>query len=156
MAAHTAPRPRPVPVREPLVKPRPGARSGRASRAAAATQLALVVDDEPAVRNLIARLLTREGWTVQEEPDAASALAAAASRRPNLVVTDYEMPAISGLELAARLRALDAGLPIMMISGHPDAAAQILTLPGGHTGFAVKPFAPADLIARIDALVGRA
>lgn len=160
MATQTAPRSRtaarPTPASEPLIKPAPvtsAATRPAPAASAPALPLALVVDDEPAVRMLIGRLLARRGWAVREEADAASALIAAEARRPNLVVTDYEMPSLSGYELAARLRALDAGLPIMMVSGYPEAAARILALPGGHTAFAVKPFAPEDLMARIEDLV---
>lgn len=88
--------------------------------------------------------------------DAKSALAAARSGHVNLVVTDYEMPSVSGLELATRLRVSDRLLPIMMVSGRPDAAARILELPGGHTAFAAKPFVMDEFLARIDDLVAEA
>jgi two-component system phosphate regulon response regulator PhoB len=115
----------------------------------------LVVDDEPSVRQFIAAVLSRKGWSVVEASDGPAALSLVATRRPNVVVTDYEMPELSGVELARRLRSVDPQLPILMVSGHPDAAAGILSVPGGHTAFAVKPFSPDELIAGIETLVSR-
>jgi two-component system response regulator MprA len=126
--------------------------SAAASRSAL-SQIALVVDDDPAVRHLIGRILTRRGWSVVEARTAAEAIEETAARQPNLVVTDFEMPSLNGLDLARRLRAVDVGLPILMVSGHPNAAAGILDLPGGRTAFAVKPFAPDELVARVEALM---
>jgi DNA-binding response OmpR family regulator len=121
----------------------------------ASARLALVVDDDPVVRSLIARILARKGWSVIEAANGAEAMVAARALRPNLVVTDYEMPSLSGLDLARSLRAVDVGLPILMVSGHPNAESGILDLPGGRTAFAVKPFGPDELMARVEALLGR-
>jgi DNA-binding response OmpR family regulator len=124
-----------------------------AASRSAVSQIALVVDDDPAVRHLIGRILTRRGWSVVEARTAAEAIEETSARQPNLVVTDFEMPSLNGLDLARRLRAVDVGLPILMVSGHPNAAAGILDLPGGRTAFAVKPFAPDELVARVEALM---
>jgi two-component system phosphate regulon response regulator PhoB len=125
-----------------------------AAGSSSAARVALVVDDEPSVRRFISAVLSRKGWSVVEASDGSAALALVATRRPSLVVTDYEMPELSGLELARRLRSVDPQLPILMVSGQPDAAAGILSVPGGRTGFAVKPFSPDELIAGIETLVG--
>jgi two-component system KDP operon response regulator KdpE len=118
--------------------------------------IALVVDDEPAVRGLMSMLLARRGWSVVQAADGASALSAAAEQRLSLLVTDYDMPVLNGLDLAARLRRFNGRLPILMVSGHPDAAARILELAGGRTALAAKPFLPEEFLSQIDALVARA
>ena len=66
------------------------------------------------------------------------------------------MPALNGFDLAARLRSLNGRLPILMVSGHPDAAARILELSGGRTALAAKPFLPAEFLDQVDALFARA
>jgi DNA-binding response OmpR family regulator len=118
--------------------------------------IALVVDDEPAVRGLMSRLLARRGWSVVQAADGAAALTAVAGRKLSLLVTDYDMPALNGFDLAARLRSLNGRLPILMVSGHPDAAARILELAGGRTALAAKPFMPAEFLDQVDALFARA
>jgi two-component system KDP operon response regulator KdpE len=101
-------------------------------------------------------LLARRGWSVVQAADGASALSAAAEQRLSLLVTDYDMPVLNGLDLAARLRRFNGRLPILMVSGHPDAAARILELAGGRTALAAKPFLPEEFLSQIDALVARA
>ena len=118
-----------------------------------ATRLALVVDDEAPVRSLVATLLGRKGWRVVEAPDALSALAVARARHLDLVVTDYDMPVLSGMELTQMLRSADAELPILMISGHPDIAPRFLALPGGRVAFTAKPFGVDDFASRVEALL---
>jgi DNA-binding response OmpR family regulator len=118
--------------------------------------IALVVDDEPAVRGLMSRLLVRRGWAVVQAADGASALSAVADRQLSLLVTDYDMPVLNGFDLAARLRSFNGRLPILMVSGHPDAAARILELDGGRIALAAKPFVPAEFLDQVDALVARA
>ncbi len=117
-------------------------------------KVALVVDDEANVRALVAAILARKGWRVVEAPDVVAALTIARTRHLDLVVTDYEMPAFSGMELTQLLRSADAELPILMISGHLEIADRFLALPGGRTAFHAKPFGVEDLSARVDALVG--
>ena len=118
-----------------------------------AARLALVVDDEAPVRTLVAAVLGRKGWRVVEAPDALTALAVARTRHLDLVVTDYDMPELSGLELTRMLRSADAELPILMISGRPDIAARFLALPGGRVAFAAKPFGVDDFASQVEALL---
>ena len=119
----------------------------------AGERLALVVDDEPAVRVLVSRLLSRRGWSVVQAADAEAALVAVGPGRLALLVTDYDMPALNGLDLATRMRVANRGLPILMMSGHPEVAARILELGGGRAAFAPKPFSPVDFLAKVDDLV---
>jgi DNA-binding response OmpR family regulator len=115
--------------------------------------LALVVDDEPLVRRFISSVLRREGWTVLEAADATAALAMADRKPLDLLVTDYEMPRVSGVTLAEQLRARHRDLPVLVISGYPDVDYKMRSL-RGKTAFTCKPFAAADLVASVGALVG--
>ena len=111
------------------------------------------MDDEAGVRSLVAAILARKGWRVVEAADVVAALTVARTRHLDLVVTDYEMPAFSGMELTQLLRKADAELPILMISGHLEVADRFLALPGGRTAFSAKPFGIDDLSSRVEALV---
>src|ERR1700690_1629659 len=90
--------------------------------------IAPVLDAEPLVRRFVSTVLRRQGWLVREAPDAVRALALAAAGPLDLLVTDYEMPGISGLALAAQLRMHDENLPVLMVSGYPEAAGEIRVL----------------------------
>jgi DNA-binding response OmpR family regulator len=109
--------------------------------------IALVVDDEPLVRGFVSTVLRRQGWLVREAADAVGALSLA-TEPLDLLVTDYEMPGISGLALAAQLRLRDENLPVLMVSGYPEAAGEIRNLKG-RIGFARKPFEANELVASI-------
>ena len=115
--------------------------------------VALVVDDEPLVRRFVSAVLRHEGWSVLEAGSAVAALAIADAGPFDLLVTDYEMPDVTGVALALLLRKRDEGLPVLMVSGHPDAAREMLDL-DGRTAFALKPFAAEELVTRVCSIVG--
>jgi len=113
---------------------------------------ALVVDDEPLVRQFFSTVLRREGWSVLEAADAVAALAVANAERLDLLVTDFDLPAVSGVSLARQLRAMDEDLPVLVVSGHPDAARSTRIL-HGRTAFAAKPVAIDLLVSTIGSIV---
>jgi DNA-binding response OmpR family regulator len=115
--------------------------------------IALVVDDEPLVRRFVSTVLRRQGWSVREAADAVGALQLAAGQPFDLLVTDYEMPGISGVALAVQLRLRDQDLPVLMVSGYPEAAGEMRGL-NGRTAFARKPFEAAELVASICSILG--
>ncbi|MGD0019269.1 MAG: response regulator [Candidatus Limnocylindrales bacterium] len=115
--------------------------------------VALVVDDEPLVRTLVSTVLRNQGWSVIEAADGPSALALAPETL-SLLVTDYEMPQITGVTLAEQLRLRDDRLPVLMMSGHPDVAARLSTLRGPRAGFVSKPFPVEELISTIGLITG--
>lgn len=115
--------------------------------------VALVVDDEPLVRRFVCAVLRREGWTVLEAPDAIAAIALAERVSIDLLITDYEMPRVSGVTLAEQLRVSHRDLPVLVISGHPDVDNKMRSL-RGRAGFTRKPFAAADLVSSVSALFG--
>lgn len=127
----------------------------RTNTARAVAPVALVVDDEPFVRALVAAVLRRRGWSVIEAPDGSSALAMA-PQMLDLLVTDYEMPVISGVTVAEQLRLRDGRLPVLVLSGRPDAAAWMRGLRGPRTAFVGKPFPVEELIATIGLITATA
>jgi DNA-binding response OmpR family regulator len=114
--------------------------------------IALVVDDEPLIRQLVSTVLRHRGWSVIEAADGSTALTIA-PHALDLLVTDYEMPTLSGLTVAERLRAQDQDLPVLMVSGDPDAARQMHGLRGRRTALVPKPFPVEELVSTIGAIV---
>jgi CheY-like chemotaxis protein len=108
----------------------------------------LVVDDEPAQRALLRRILERAGHEVFDAGDGAAALRAVGESSPDLVVTDMMMPVMGGADLIRRLRSepATAGIPILAASGDPHLA-------DGADEVIVKPYAPDHLVEVADGLL---
>jgi CheY-like chemotaxis protein len=114
----------------------------------------LLVDDDEAVRNVVATILRRAGHDVTVAADAERALQAAGhSARPfELLISDVVMPGMSGVELSRELRARSPGLKVLLLSGYPGRDA-----PAGEDGgmdYLAKPVTPEQLLNRIDQLLG--
>ena len=113
----------------------------------------LVVDDEPAVRRLLARILRSHGYDVFETEDAHSALAfmGSASRQMDLVVTDIVMPAMSGVKLAEQIRSQWPAVKVLFVSGFPASEA----LPAMEASIPLlgKPFTPEEIEAKVRELL---
>ncbi|RJL06526.1 fused response regulator/phosphatase [Paracoccus aestuarii] len=116
-------------------------------------RLVLLVDDSAAQRRLLARLLTRGGYQVAEAATGDEALAICARLAPDLVLSDWNMPGMTGLEFCAAFRAMSRpnyGYFILLTS-NPDARAITEGLQAGADDFLHKPVAPQELLARIAA-----
>lgn len=118
----------------------------------------LVVEDERAIREMVVFTLKRAGFAVREAEDATAARHAVADRRPDLVLLDWMLPDLSGLELARALRREDATreLPIMMLTARAAEDDKVLGLESGADDYLTKPFSARELVARIQALLRRA
>jgi two-component system response regulator MprA len=114
----------------------------------------LVVDDDPMVASTIQRVLRPEGYDVDVALGGAAALDQARERRPDLVVLDLMMPGIDGLEVCRQLRA-SGSLPILMLTARSGTADRVRGLDTGADDYLVKPFAYAELLARVRALLRR-
>jgi two-component system response regulator MprA len=114
----------------------------------------LVVDDDPMVATTIQRVLLPEGYDVDVALGGSAALDPARDRRPDLVVLDLMMPGIDGLEVCRQLRA-DGNLPILMLTARSGTADRVRGLDTGADDYLVKPFAYAELLARVRALLRR-
>ena len=116
----------------------------------------LVVDDEPTITEVVARYLHRAGYRTAIAGDGTEALAAAGEQRPDLVVLDLMLPKIGGLEVMRRLRERDhARVPIILLTAKGEESDRITGLRLGADDYVVKPFSPAELVARIDAVLRR-
>ena len=117
----------------------------------------LVVDDEPTIAEVVSRYLQRAGYETRSAGDGAQALQLAAAERPDLVVLDLMLPGMDGLEVMRRLR--DAGnghrLPIILLTAKGEATDRVVGLRLGADDYVVKPFSPAELVARVDAVLRR-
>ncbi|HEX3616933.1 MAG TPA: response regulator transcription factor [Solirubrobacteraceae bacterium] len=126
-------------------------RMGSASR-----RTVLVVDDEPTITEVVARYLQRAGYQTAIAADGAEALVAAGECHPDLVVLDLMLPKLGGLEVMRRLRERDhARVPIILLTAKGEESDRITGLRLGADDYVVKPFSPAELVARIDAVLRR-
>ena len=117
----------------------------------------LVIEDEKAIRDMLSFGLRRSGFEVREAGDCRSGRAAIADRRPDLILVDWMLPDMSGLELTRQLkRDRDtADLPIIMLTARADEPDKISGLEGGADDYVTKPFSPRELVARINAVLRR-
>lgn len=118
----------------------------------------LVVEDEDAIREMIAFNLRRAGFGVREAADSRGARAAIADRVPDLILLDWMLPDVSGLELARALRRETdlRDIPIVMLTARTDEDDKVRGLDSGADDYITKPFSSRELIARINAVLRRA
>jgi two-component system response regulator MprA len=109
----------------------------------------LVVDDDEQIRSPLRRLLALEGYSVAIAMNGEDALRQAAERFPDLVVLDVMMPGLDGIEVCRRLRASDSRLCIIMLTARDAVPDRVLGLETGADDYVVKPFAFAELLARV-------
>jgi two-component system response regulator MprA len=114
----------------------------------------LVVDDDPHVRESLARSLEFEGYEVDTAADGAEALrVVTASQRPDLAILDLMMPNVDGLETCRRLRASGDLMPVLMLTARDALGDRVTGLDAGADDYLVKPFALEELLARVRALL---
>jgi two-component system KDP operon response regulator KdpE len=115
----------------------------------------LVVEDDAATRRQLAAYLRSHGYRVIEAADAATASAAWLAGRPDLIVLDLGLPDRDGQTLIVRWRR-EATTPILVISARDREAEKVTALDRGADDYVTKPFSPAELLARVRALLRRA
>lgn len=117
----------------------------------------LIVEDEQAIREMVAFHLTRAGYRVLEAEDCRTARALLADQRPDIALIDWMLPDISGLELTRMLkRDKDYNeLPIIMLTARAEEHDRVSGLDSGADDYITKPFSPRELIARIKAVLRR-
>jgi two-component system, OmpR family, response regulator MprA len=113
------------------------------------------VDDDPAVRASLRRALRLEGYSVGLAGDGAEALAAVDADAPDVIVLDLMMPPPDGLEVCRRLRRAGNHTPILMLTAREAVGNRVEGLDAGADDYVVKPFALAELLARLQALLRR-
>ncbi len=121
------------------------------------TRRILVVEDEAAIRQMIAFNLNRAGFDVAEAEDCTSARNMIADERPDLVLIDWMLPDSTGLELTRLLRRDEANrdLPIILLTARAEEADKVTGLDSGADDYITKPFSSRELLARIGALLRR-
>jgi two-component system, OmpR family, response regulator ResD len=116
----------------------------------------LVVDDEPTIGLVVSRYLERAGYDTRIAADGLAALDAVAERSPDLIVLDLMLPGIDGLEVMRRVRERpDRTSAIILLTAKGDESDRVLGLRLGADDYVVKPFSPAELVARVDAVLRR-
>jgi two-component system response regulator MprA len=115
----------------------------------------LVVDDDPAVRRALEHALRRDGYQVSLAASGAEALSEHAENPPDALVLDVMMPEPNGLEICRRLRGAGDGTPILLLTARDLIDDRVAGLDAGADDYLVKPFALAELRARLRALLRR-
>jgi Response regulators consisting of a CheY-like receiver domain and a winged-helix DNA-binding domain len=116
----------------------------------------LIVEDEEQIASFLRRGLAYEGYEVDVAPDGAVALTKARETRMDLVVLDLMLPGMDGLEVCRRLRTANSSLPILVLTARDSVSDRVQGLDAGADDYMVKPFALAELLARVRALLRRA
>jgi two-component system, OmpR family, response regulator MprA len=114
----------------------------------------LIIEDDPAILKVLQRGLAYEGYTVDVATDGRSGLNQAHEHHPDLVILDWMLPGMDGLEVCRRLR-LQGGLPILMLTAKDTIQDRVQGLDAGADDYIVKPFNLDELTARIRALFRR-
>jgi len=109
-----------------------------------------IVDDDPSVREAVARLVRSGGWTVETFASAHEFLASAWAEVPSCLILDVQLPGLSGLELQQRLAKSGARTSVIFLTGHGDIPTTVRAMKAGALEFLTKPYADADLIAAIE------
>ena len=117
----------------------------------------LIVDDEPAIRDMVAFALRKGDYEPVHAGDAREAQSAITERVPDLILLDWMLPGISGLELARRWRRdeLTRDVPIIMLTARGEENDRVSGLESGVDDYVVKPFSARELLARIKAVLRR-
>jgi two-component system phosphate regulon response regulator PhoB len=117
----------------------------------------LLVEDEPSIVDLLSYNLKREGFEVRETGDGEEALLMIRERPPDLVILDWMLPSVSGLEVCRQLRR-DPNLqqlPIIMLTARAEEDDRVRALDSGADDYVTKPFSPSEVIARVRAVLRR-
>ncbi|MEO8011430.1 MAG: phosphate regulon transcriptional regulator PhoB [Dokdonella sp.] len=118
----------------------------------------LIVEDEPAIRDMVAFALRKAGMEAIHAADARSAQSAISDQVPDLILLDWMLPGMTGIDLARRLRREDLtrDIPIIMLTARGEETDRVNGLDAGVDDYVVKPFSARELIARIRAVMRRA
>ena len=115
----------------------------------------LVVDDEPSIVDAVATALRYEGFDVREEATGRGAIAAVVESEPDLVVLDWMLPDLAGIEVGRRLRDRGFKTAILFLTARDGVADKVEALRAGGDDYVTKPFSLAEVVARVQAILRR-
>ncbi|MDP6953243.1 MAG: phosphate regulon transcriptional regulator PhoB [Alphaproteobacteria bacterium] len=117
----------------------------------------LLVEDEPSIVTVLSYNLKREGFEVREATDGEEALTMVKERKPDLVILDWMLPSVSGLEICRQLRRNRdcQDMPIIMLTARAEEDDRVRGLDSGADDYVTKPFSPSEVIARVRAVLRR-
>ncbi|HEV7922905.1 MAG TPA: response regulator transcription factor [Thermoanaerobaculia bacterium] len=116
----------------------------------------LIVDDDPKVCDVLDRYLAHAGYATAQARDGTRALELARTWAPDLVVLDLMLPGVGGVEVCARLRREQNGVPVIMLTARSTEEDKVTGLATGADDYLTKPFSPRELVARVEAVLRRA
>src|SRR5271169_6406966 len=119
--------------------------------------LVMIVEDEAPLVTLLKYNLEKEGFGVCEASDGEEALVQIAERKPDVVLLDWMLPLVSGIEVCRQIRRSpqSRGLPIIMLTARGEEGDKIRGLNSGADDYITKPFSPSELVARVRAVIRR-
>jgi two-component system, OmpR family, response regulator MprA len=115
----------------------------------------LIVDDDAGVRRMLARTLAADGYDVVTAGDGGGALVEIERSAPDLILLDVTMPGLDGLGVTRRLRGKGDAIPVLLLTARDGVSDRVAGLDAGADDYLVKPFATAELLARVRALLRR-
>lgn len=118
----------------------------------------LVIDDDPDVLELVAFKLEQDGYDVSIECDGDAGLATIVETLPDIIVLDWMMPGLSGIDLCRRIRdeAGTAGIPVILLTVKAQSDDVLRGFAAGADDYVIKPFSPSELTSRVGAVLARA
>ena len=121
------------------------------------TNTVLVVEDDPDIRELLRFTLERAGLKVVEAESGEDALTVLDGPQPSVIIIDWMLPGINGVELTRRLREdpLTSAMPLIMLTARGEEADKLKSFDSGIDDYLTKPFSPKELVARVKALIRR-
>ena len=117
----------------------------------------LIVEDEIAIRQIVAMTMSHEGFETIEADNVTKALESLAIMLPDLIILDWMMPGLSGLEFTKRIKKSSRTnhIPIILLTAKSQEPDKIVALNSGADDYITKPFSPAELVARVKAVLRR-
>ena len=115
----------------------------------------MVVEDDPAIAQMVSLQLELSGYRTHVERDGLAALEAIRRDRPDVVLLDIGLPGLDGIQVCRRLRAADDWTPILFVTARDDEVDRVVGLELGADDYVTKPFSPREVIARIGSVLRR-
>src|SRR6478752_8368373 len=143
-------------MRSPSASSETAAAARIASMAEESNGTVLVVDDEATIVEIVARYMERAGYETYQAADGPEALRLAELHRPDLVVLDVMLPGLDGIEVMRRLQERPGPrTAVILLTARGEESDRLIGLRRGADDYVVKPFSPAELVARVEAVMRR-